>query len=50
MCKRNELFGSAVMACGAGLLLALLFSTDFLQAVLGIVLMGLGLCVTCRCR
>lgn len=48
MCRRNELLGSAIMSCGAGLLLALLFSTDFVQAILGVALLALGLCLTRR--
>lgn len=49
MCKNSELLGSAVMACGAGILLALLFGSDFAQALVGVALLAVGLCVTRRC-
>mgnify|MGYP004471196057 CR=1 FL=1 len=49
MCKNTELIGSAVMACGAGLLLSLLFSSEFVLALLGIALLVAGLCLTRRC-
>lgn len=43
MCKKNEFVGSILMACGAGVLIALLFSSDFLQALIGIALLVGGL-------
>ncbi len=46
MCKKNELLGSIIMACGAGVLIALLFASDFLQALIGIVLLIGGLFCT----
>lgn len=48
MCKKNELFGSVFMAIGAGLLLSLLFSSEFAQAILGIGLLLCGLCFARR--
>lgn len=50
MCRKNELCGSALMALGAGLLLSLLFSSEILQAVLGIGLLICGLLWAQRCR
>ncbi len=49
MCKNSELLGSALMACGAGLLLALLFGSDFVQTLVGIALLAVGWCVARRC-
>ncbi len=43
MCKKNELFGSCLMSCGAGLLLSLLFSSEFAMALIGIALLIGGL-------
>ncbi len=43
MCKKHELLGSCVMACGAGLLLSLLFSSEFAIVILGIALLIGGL-------
>lgn len=48
MCKKNELLGSVLMACGAGLLLSLLFSSEFILAVIGIAALICGLCITRR--
>lgn len=42
MCRRNELLGSVLMACGAGLLLGLLFGSEVLQGLAGIVLLVFG--------
>ena len=38
MCRKMELLGSVMMALGAGLLLSLLFSSEFVLVVLGIAL------------
>lgn len=43
MCNRYELIGTAMMACGAGLLLSLLFSSEFAMALIGIGLLVGGL-------
>ena len=43
MCKKNELVGSCLMAVGAGLLLSLMFSSDFAMAFIGIGLLVGGL-------
>lgn len=48
MCKKNELIGSALMACGAGLLLSLLFSSEFIMALIGIGLLVCGFFCTRR--
>ncbi len=48
MCKKNELVGSALMACGAGLLLSLLFSSEFAMALIGVGLLVAGLLCTRR--
>ncbi len=48
MCKKNELFGSVIMACGGGLLLSLLFSSEFVTVLLGIALLVGGLFYTRR--
>ncbi|MBQ6430442.1 MAG: hypothetical protein IJJ99_01005 [Oscillospiraceae bacterium] len=48
MCKRNELIGSALMACGAGLLLSLLFTSEFAMALIGIGFLVGGLFCTRR--
>lgn len=45
MCKKNELLGSALMAFGAGLLLSLLFSSEFVLALIGVGLIVSGLCL-----
>lgn len=45
MCKKNELIGTAIMALGAGMLLSLLFSSDFALAVIGVGLLICGLCL-----
>ncbi len=47
MCKQNELWGSCLMALGAGMLLSLLFGSDFLTVFLGLGLLFGGLCL-CR--
>ena len=39
MCRKMELLGSVMMALGAGLLLSLLFSSEFVLVVLGIALL-----------
>ena len=41
MCRKNELLGSCLMAVGVGMLFALMFSSDFAMAFIGI---GLVLC------
>ena len=43
MCRKNELLGSVIMALGAGLLLSLLFSSEFVLALIGIALTALGI-------
>lgn len=48
MCKKNELFGSVIMACGGGLLLSLLFASEFVIVLLGIALLVGGLICTRR--
>lgn len=48
MCRKNELLGSAIMACGAGMLLSLLFTSEFVLALLGVGLLVFGLCCTRR--
>ena len=50
MCRKNELLGSVIMALGAGLLLSLLFSSEFVLALIGIALRVIGLVCTRRCR
>ena len=35
MCRKNELVGSMLMACGAGMLLAMLFQSQFALALVG---------------
>ncbi len=50
MCRKNELLGSVIMALGAGLLLSLLFSSEFVLALIGIALLVIGLVCTRRCR
>ena len=45
MCRKMELLGSVMMALGAGLLLSLLFSSEF---VLVIALLVAGLCLARR--
>lgn len=46
MCKKNELIGSALMACGAGLLLSLLFTSEFAMALIGVGFLVCGLFCT----
>ena len=48
MCKKNEMFGSVIMACGAGLLLSLLFASEFVIVLIGIALLVGGLFFTRR--
>ena len=48
MCRKMELLGSVMMARGAGLLLSLLFSSEFVLVVLGIALLVAGLCLARR--
>lgn len=48
MCKKNELFGTALMCCGSGLLLSLLFSSEFAMALIGVGLLVAGLLCTRR--
>lgn len=48
MCRKNELLGTAIMACGIGLLLSLLFSSELIPALAGLGLLLCGLCVTRR--
>lgn len=43
MCKKNEWIGTILMALGAGLLISLLFSSEFVQAIIGILLLIAGL-------
>ncbi len=43
MCRKNELLGTAILAVGAGLLLSLLFSSEFAKAIVGVGLMLCGL-------
>lgn len=43
MCKKNELLGTAIMACGGGMLLSLLFSSEFVIVLLGVALLAAGL-------
>ncbi len=43
MCKKNELFGSCIMAVGTGILLSLLFTSDFALALVGVGLLVCGL-------
>lgn len=43
MCKKNELIGSVLMAFGAGLLISLLFSSEFITAILGVAFLVCGL-------
>jgi len=43
MCRKNELFGSCLMALGVGMLLSLMFSSDFAMAFIGIGLVMCGL-------
>ena len=47
MCKKNELFGTAVMAIGAGLLLSILFSSGILTVLIGAGLIAVG-CLLAR--
>lgn len=49
MCRKNELLGSVMMAFGAGLLAALLIASDFVLAILGIVLLLGGLLIAKKC-
>ena len=49
MCKKNELLGTAIMAIGVGLLLSLLFSSQFAMAIIGIGLLLCGLLCARRC-
>lgn len=49
MCRKNELLGSVMMAFGAGLLVALLISSDFVLAILGVALLLGGLLVAKKC-
>ena len=46
MCKKNEVIGTALMSCGAGLLLSLLFSSEFALALIGVGLLVVGLLCT----
>ena len=46
MCKKNELIGSVLMAIGLGFLLSLLFSSEFVLALIGIALLICGLLFT----
>lgn len=48
MCRKNELIGTALLACGAGLLLSLLFTSDFAMAIIGVGLLVCGLCCARR--
>lgn len=48
MCRKMELLGSVMMALSAGLLLSLLFSSEFVLVVLGIALLVAGLCLARR--
>lgn len=48
MCRRNELIGTTLMACGAGMLLSLLFTSEFAMALIGIGLLAGGLFCTRR--
>ena len=48
MCRKMELLGSVMMALGAGLLLSLLFSSEFVLVVLGIALLVAGHCLARR--
>lgn len=48
MCRKMELLGSVMMTLGAGLLLSLLFSSEFVLVVLGIALLVAGLCLARR--
>ncbi len=43
MCKKNEWLGTLLMALGAGLLLSLLFSSEFALALIGILMLIAGL-------
>lgn len=43
MCRKNELLGSCLMAVGVGMLLSLMFSSDFAMAFIGITLLVCGL-------
>lgn len=43
MCKKNEWIGTILMAVGAGILISLLFSSQFIQAIIGILLLIIGL-------
>lgn len=46
MCKKNELIGSSMMSCGAGLLLSFLFSSEFAMGLIGVGLLVAGLLCT----
>ena len=48
MCKKNELLGTAIMACGAGMLLSLLFSSQLDVGLIGLGLITCGLCCARR--
>lgn len=48
MCRKNELLGTALMACGIGLLLSLLFSSELIPGAAGLGLLLGGLCITRR--
>lgn len=50
MCRKSELLGTAIMALGAGVLVSLLFSSDFVLAIVGLALLLIGLCCTRRCK
>ena len=50
MCRKSDLLGTAIMALGAGLLVSLLFSSDFVLAIVGLALLLIGLCCTRRCK
>ena len=47
MCRKNELFGSIIMAFGAGILVSLLFASDFVLALIGV---GFLICGLCCCK
>lgn len=42
MCRKYELLGLALIGCGIGVLLSLLFRSDFAQAMLGICITLVG--------
>lgn len=50
MYRKSELLGSVIMALGAGLLVSLLFTSEFVLSIVGLALLLIGLCCTRRCK